>query len=176
MKEISGKCVRLQLIEDEDIEFIVDLRNNHKHRTNLDSIILTYDGQKVWMKEYKKREKLKQDFYFLIKDLITDEKIGLIRVYDIQEDSSFEQGSLILKEGLNPKYILEVFILIYKFAFDELRLNTGRLRVKTKNKVGNRFHESYGAKLYLENQEIKYYNLKKEVIKNLEKILIMFGG
>ncbi len=176
MKNILGKNVKLQLVEDEDIEFIVELRNNHKHRTNLDSIMLTFDGQKAWIKEYKKREKLKQDFYFLVKDLITDEKIGLIRVYDIQEDSSFEQGSLILKEGLNPKYILEVFILVYKFAFDKLGLNTGRLRVKIKNKVGNKFHESYGAKLYLQDQEIKYYNLKKEVIKNLEKILKMFGG
>lgn len=176
MIQILGKNINLKLVLDEDIDFIIDIRNGHKNKGNLSNSALTFIEQKKWLDDYKKREEIGKDFYFLINDAITNEKIGLIRVYDILDDRSFEQGSLILKEGLNPKYILEVFILIYRFAFEQLNLLTGRLRVKIKNKVGNKFHKSYGAKMYYEDEELKYYEVKTEVIENLEKIFSRFGG
>ena len=47
MKGILGKSIRLKLIEDKDIKFMVELINSHKYKTNLNSIMLTYGRQKV---------------------------------------------------------------------------------------------------------------------------------
>lgn len=175
MYNLEGKFVKFQLVQEEDIEFIVKIRNNHKHKRNLGVSASNYEEQRKWLVEYKKREKNGEDFYFLIKDKKTDEKIGLVRVYDIQEDNSFEQGSLVLKEGYSSNYILEVLLLSYRFAFGTLGLEKGRLRVKLENKVGNKFHKNYGAILYKQDNELKYYHFGNEVLDNLEKILLIYG-
>ena len=75
MYNLEGKYVKFQLVQEEDIEFIVEIRNNHKHKRNLGVSASNYEEQRKWLVEYKKREKNGEDFYFLIKDKKTDEKI-----------------------------------------------------------------------------------------------------
>ena len=173
MEKIQSKNIFLKLVDENDINFILNIRHNHKHKVNLGETVLTYEEQKKWLEEYKIREELKLDFYYVIL-LKNKERIGLIRIYDIK-NNSFEQGSLVIKEGQPINIILEALKIIYEYAFNCLNLNEGRLRVKKINKVGNNFHKNYGARLYKEDKEMNYYNFDSNCIKKIDEILSLIG-
>lgn len=175
MEKIEGKNIKLELVTNEDIDFILNIRHNHKHKKNLGKTVLTHEEQRKWLNEYKKREKEKKDFYYVISLKNENrEKVGLIRVYDIV-DNTFEQGSLVIKEGQPINVILETLKLIYTFAFEDMKFIEGRLRVKKINKVGNKFHKNYGAILYKEDEEMNYYKVYSECIVKINNILEMIG-
>lgn len=173
MKKITGKYVDLRLVMLEDSKFIVDLRNGHKNKKNLGNSVKDYGKQREWLLDYKKREDKNEDFYYVIENK-NKEKIGLVRIYDIQ-NSSFELGSLVIVEGMEPKIVIETLIMAYTFGFKDLGLTEGRLRVKKENKVGNKFHKNYHAVLYKEDLEFNYYSLKKEAVKKLENFLTLLS-
>lgn len=173
-KAIIGKNITFKLVTDEDINFIIDIRNNHVHKNNLAPSAKTYEEQKKWLDNYRIREKENKDFYFVVYDNKTNDKVGLIRLYDIY-DSSFEQGSLIIKEGTAANIVLETLKLVYEFGFNTLNLKEGRLRVKKANKVGNKFHKTYGAVFYKEDEELNYYKCDSKVVENIANILKMLG-
>lgn len=174
MKEIKGKNITFKLVTDDDINFIIDIRNNHKHKNNLAGSAQTYEEQKKWLIDYKIREEKNEDFYFVVYLNKTNTKVGLIRLYDIRNES-FEQGSLVIKEETPINIVLEVLKMIYEFGFKTLKLKEGRLRVKKINKVGNKFHKNYGAEFYKEDEELNYYKCDSKVIENISNILKMLG-
>ena len=169
MTEINGKHVNLRIVELEDSKFIVDLRNGHKNKKNLGNSVKDYEKQKEWLLDYKIRENRKEDFYYVI-ETQDKEKIGLVRIYDIK-DNSFELGSLVIMEGKEPKFVLETLLLAYTFGFKSLGLEIGRLRVKKENKVGNKFHKNYDAVIDEEDLEFNYYNVTKKSLEKLEYFL-----
>lgn len=173
-KIIIGKNITFKLVTDNDINFIIDIRNNHKHKNNLGVSVQTYKEQKKWLDNYRIREKENKDFYFVVYDNETEERIGLIRLYDIY-NNSFEQGSLVIKQGVSANRVLETLKLIYEFGFNTLNLKEGRLRVKKSNKVGNKFHKTYGAIFYKADDELNYYKCDSKVIENIANILKLLG-
>lgn len=67
MREVYmvGKNIDLYLVEIEDADFILNLRSKRgKYLTQIDCEDV--NRQKEWIKGYKKREKIKEEFYFLI--------------------------------------------------------------------------------------------------------------
>ena len=63
-KIITGKNISLRLVNIEDAEFIVNLRT--KKGEFLSTTSPDISKQKEWLLLYKEREKLKEEFYFII--------------------------------------------------------------------------------------------------------------
>lgn len=170
---LESENLILELVDYNDINFILEIRQNHRHKKNLGKTVSTYKEQKEWLESYKKREKEGKDYYFKVKDR-KENRIGLIRVYNIKQ-KSFEQGSLVLKEGLPANTILELLKLVYNFGFNTLEKENCIIRVKKINKVGNRFHKNYGAKKYKEDEELNYYSFNYNCIEKIDNLLKMIG-
>ena len=79
-------------VEEFDAQFILDLRTKEKAKY-LSKTDNNLDNQINWIKNYKNREKDGKEFYFVIENK-ENEKIGLVRAYNIK-DNSATSGSLM---------------------------------------------------------------------------------
>ena len=93
---IYGKNINMRTVTTEDAEFIYNMRQNQNKTKYLSKVTGTVESQKEWIKNYKQREEEKKEFYFLIESK-DKEKLGLVRMYDFQ-DESFCWGSWLIKE------------------------------------------------------------------------------
>lgn len=103
-----------RLVKEEDAEFIIKLRTDPKlsrflHKTDPD-----IDGQKKWIREYKKREEAGTEYYFIFyKDGMP---IGLYRLYKIDEEK-FISGSWIFSSNAPFGSAFIAQIILREIAF-----------------------------------------------------------
>ena len=125
-----GKNINFRLVEIEDAEFILNLRLKKGEFLSTTNPNLT--EQENWIKSYKKREELKEEYYFIIENK-NGMRAGTIRLYDFR-DNSFCWGSWILESG-SPYYIsIESVLKIYEFAFIKLGFTNSYFEVRKKIK------------------------------------------
>mgnify|MGYP003510103375 CR=1 FL=1 len=124
----------LRLVNVDDAEFILSLRQNQNLNQFLSAVSPDIQMQRDWIISYKLREEQGLDYYFIVMDK-RFEDVGMVRVYDINyENKSFTWGSWVLSEN-RPKYTaLDSMILSYDFAFNELGLDLCQFKVHTANK------------------------------------------
>lgn len=152
--EIKGVHLGLKFVESEDAEFILKLRmSKGKFLSKTENDI---EKQKIWIENYKKREKENVEFYFVIFDIIKNEKIGVVRLYNFIE-KSFEWGSWIIKEGAPGYSALESALLIYEYAFFQKKFKQSHFEVRKENTKVISFHEKFGAKKVRETDLDSYY-------------------
>ena len=113
---INGKNINLRTVTEEDAEFIYTMRQNKDKTKYLSKVIGTVESQKEWIKNYKQREENKKEFYFVIESK-DKEKLGLVRMYDFQDDS-FCWGSWLIKEDAPKTTAIESALQIYEFVFE----------------------------------------------------------
>jgi RimJ/RimL family protein N-acetyltransferase len=154
---ISGKNLYLKYIGIEDAQFVLKLRLNKTLNQFISRTDNDINGQIEWIKNYKKRELEKLEHYFLICNRSDNQKMGVVRVYNI-ENNTLEWGSWIIKrQYVNPMCALESILLIYKFIFENLDRTRLHFEVRKHNKAVNMFHEKYGAKVTSEDELNIYY-------------------
>ena len=83
---IEGKNTNLRLVEIEDAEFILNLRLDQTKSRYISKVENDLTKQINWLKDYKKRESEKKEYYFIIEDKV-HEKYGVVRLYDFIDDS-----------------------------------------------------------------------------------------
>ena len=93
--------VYFRLVEIEDAEFIHSLRNNEKLSRYINPTSKDLTEQIKWLKKYKLREKKGEDFYILCLESDKGSKLGLNRLYDINDDY-FEIGSWVFSPDAGP--------------------------------------------------------------------------
>lgn len=159
---ISGYSYRLRPVELEDAQFIVDTRlEDEKKSQYVHKISPNVNLQIDWLKNYFERE---GDYYFIVENLFTKEKEGLISIYDVNGDVA-EWGRWVFKRG--SLGALESVYLIYKVAFEKLGLSELYTRTIENNASVVNFHKSIDAKLrkVLQNEvelEGKKYNIVEQ--------------
>jgi RimJ/RimL family protein N-acetyltransferase len=159
---VSSKNIKLVLVEEKDAQDILDLRNNGKLNMYISTTDINVEKQKEWIREYKKREKNGEEYYFAIQKHDGD-ILGYVRVYDINEkNKSFTWGSWIMKEDKPVSSALETAILIYEFAFSNLNMEKSLFEVMKDNGKVISFHKKFGAKKISEDKEFEYFILEKE--------------
>ena len=138
---ISGFGYRLRPVQDEDAEFIRDLRcdpslNGFLHATNSN-----IQDQLDWLSIYYLRS---NDYYFMVERIDTSAREGLISLYDVEAEGlkQGEWGRWILKSG--SLAAVESVFLIYKFAFEILHLDAVYCRTVAVNARVVSFHDSCG--------------------------------
>lgn len=154
MQLVRGKYVKLRLVELEDAQFIVSLRNYAKSQKFLSSTSTSIEAQEQWMRDYKLREKQGIEFYYMIQ-LHDDTLVGLIRLYDLKADI-FSGGSWIIAPGYPHHIAVETVLLLYDLCFDQLGYEKILLQVVKENQSVIRFHKRFGAIVDHEDEKCVY--------------------
>lgn len=131
---------RLRPVTLDDAQFIIDTRlEDDKKSKFLHPISFDVEKQKEWIQKYFVRA---GDYYFVVENIFTGESEGLISIYDIHDNKGelgrwvFKRSSLGANEGVN---------LLYKFAFQVLKLSEVYIRTIADNVSCVNFHKNYKA-------------------------------
>ena len=136
---IAGRAYRLRPIEESDADYIVQLRAN---RPFLNAGATTTDEQRAWLGCYFER---KHDFYFVIEASRDGAREGLVALYDVDVSArTGEWGRWVLRNGSNAA--VESALLVYRCAFERLRLDNVRCRTLCDNVKVVAFHDSCGLR------------------------------
>ena len=156
---ICGKNINLRTVEIEDAEFIFSMRQNQNKTKYLSTVTGTVESQKEWIENYKQREEDKKEFYFVIESK-DEEKLGLVRMYDFQ-DESFCWGSWLIKEDAPKTTAIESALQIYEFGFYNLGFEKSHFDVRKGNDKVIAFHKRFGAKIINEDELDYFFNFEK---------------
>jgi RimJ/RimL family protein N-acetyltransferase len=137
------KDVSLELVEKNDAEFVLSLRTDSELNSYVSSVTPSLCEQEKWITNYKEREKIRTEFYFLVKN-IDGKKIGTIRIYDLQP-GIFCWGSWMVRSRGNVKAPFSSVLSMYEFAFYELGFEKCRFDVRNENSMVISFHKNMGA-------------------------------
>ena len=167
---IYGKNINMRTVTTEDAEFIYNMRQNQNKTKYLSKVTGTVESQKEWIKNYKQREEEKKEFYFVIESK-DKRKLGLVRMYDFQ-DNSFCWGSWLIKEDAPKSTAIESALQIYEFGFYSLGFEKSHFDVRKGNDKVIAFHQRFGAKIVDEDELDYFFNFEKsdyEIIKEKYK-------
>lgn len=167
---LSGKNINLRTVEIEDAEFIFFMRQNESKTKFLSKVSGTVESQKEWILNYKARENQKTEFYFIIESK-KSERLGLIRMYDFQ-NNSFCWGSWLIKEDAPKSTAIESALQIYELGFYSLGFKKSHFDVRKGNDKVIAFHQRFGARIVKENELDYFFNFEKsdyEIIKEKYK-------
>lgn len=163
---IEGRRINLRLVEIEDAEFLLSLRldpNKSRHISQVDGDL---EKQVKWLTDYKVREELNSEYYFIIEDK-NKKQFGCVRLYDFIEDS-FCWGSWILKDGSPSFMAVESALQVYEFAFYNLKFNKCHFDVRKENASVVAFHERFGAKKISDDNLNFYFTYSKDDYENIK--------
>lgn len=162
---IDGFLYRLREVNLSDARFIVNLRNNEDLNRYINTTSDSLELQQVWLKDYFKRS---NDYYFIVENINSLEREGLISLYDINIiNNEGEWGRWIIKPGSISS--IESAFLIYKFGFEHMKLQRIYCRTIAENSNVINFHDGYGAnrvrkhKNYLNKNGTFYTAIEHEI-------------
>jgi RimJ/RimL family protein N-acetyltransferase len=135
---VPGHAFRIRPVASSDASYIVDLRA--RSAVFLNRGAANADEQLTWLERYFDRP---GDYYFVVETIEGKRREGLIALYDVRwPDATAEWGRWVLEEGSNAA--VESALLVYRFAFDRLRLASVRCRTLAANAKVIAFHDSCG--------------------------------
>jgi hypothetical protein len=154
--------LKFRLVTENDAAFILGLRTNplkSKHISPTDNDV---DKQKVWIREYKKREEAGDEFYFVITDEDSMD-FATYRIYN-KTESTIEVGSFIsIPSYKKPVNVVKVDIIMKTFVFDELGYNSLCFEVRKENTSVIEYHKKYHPKIIGEDNLNLYFLLEKDI-------------
>jgi RimJ/RimL family protein N-acetyltransferase len=135
---IPGHAFRLRPVREADAAYIVALRSRAGAFLNRGAP--SEDTQLQWLARYFDRA---GDYYFVVESANGWRREGLVGVYDVRASARIaEWGRWLLEPGSNAA--VESALLIYRCAFDRLRLERVRCRTLSANAAAVAFHDSCG--------------------------------
>ena len=135
---LAGHAFRLRPVAEADARFIVALRARAGDFLNRGAG--TVEAQLAWLARYFERD---DDFCFVVETLDGARREGLVGVYDVRRPGqTAEWGRWVLRAGSNAA--VESALLVYRCAFDALRLASVRCRTLVANGSVVAFHDSCG--------------------------------
>lgn len=165
---LESKTIGLRLVNIDDATFICSLRNNPTLNRHISKTTSDVEMQEEWIRQYKKRESKQQEYYFIIYRKDTNEPIGTVRLYDFISDiNSFCWGSWILNNNKTRYSAIESALLVYKFAFEELKFKQSHFDVRKDNLGVHKFHIRLGAIQTHSNDLDNFYIFKSSTYSNI---------
>lgn len=137
-KIIEGKLLYFRPVSLEDAEYILQLRLDPAINQFLNKVDNSLEKQKAWISQQVERD---NDYYFVIEDR-QNEPVGLISLYGINRGAG-EFGRWICTGS--ALHSLESAILIHKFGFESLGLESIYTNTVVENKKVVTFHKRFGA-------------------------------
>lgn len=120
-EDFHGKKYGLsyRLVNEDDAQFIVDLRTNPERSRYIGVTDDSVDNQRQWIKEYKIREKDGLDYYFIYS--YGTIFAGVNRIYEI-DDNHFIHGSWVFSDKVPPFCSLAAALIAREIAYETLGL------------------------------------------------------
>lgn len=154
------KNTNLTLVETDDAEFILSLRNNDRLNRYVSQVSSDLNAQKKWIIDYKTREEIRAEFYFIVRDL-NNHPFGTVRIYDFR-NGSFCWGSWMIAPESPRKLAIESALSVYEFAFYTLKFDKSHFDVRNNNQKVIDFHKRMGASILYENELDTFFIYTKE--------------
>lgn len=132
----------VRFVEPSDAEFICNLRSDQTLNRHISATSSDVDAQRCWIDEYKKREAVGNEFYFVIRHQEKD--YGVVRMYDFK-DNSFSWGSWIILPSRPNGLVTYSAVMIYEMGFDVLGFDQSHFDVRVENEKVINFHLRSGA-------------------------------
>lgn len=148
---LRTKHTSFRFAKPEDADFIYSLRVDERLNEFISKVQGGVEVQRRWLQEYKLRETLEQEYYFIIMRNDNDQPVGTLRLYGITDDKQFCWGSWVLNENKTRTSALESAFLLYKFAFEVKGLSKSYFQVDKNNIRVISFHEKLGATFLFED-------------------------
>lgn len=172
--EIKFFDLQLRTVNEEDAEFILELRTDDKRKRFISATDISIQNQKKWIDSYKSRESSKEEYYFIAKDN-EGEDFGLYRVYKI-ESGLPEIGSWIIKPNYSKvSNTIKLDIGIKDFVLNKLNFNKLQFEVRKKNFSVYKYHQLFGA-IQTNEDDLNYYFIltREKFNENKNKLLNKF--
>jgi hypothetical protein len=155
---VQGRNIYLRAATPEDGAFVFEMRSHAAKSRYLNQIQGTVADQEAFLaKAYADPHQ----FYFVICSQ-EHERLGLVRIYDLQGDS-FCWGSWLIKEGAPVTTAIESALLVYQFGLEQ-----GFTRSHFDVRVGNdsviNFHQRFGAVETSRTEKDIYFSISQEAI------------
>lgn len=162
-----------RLVQEDDADFIMGLRNNPKLNRHLSATSASVDDQIQWIRGYKTRELAGEEYYLIF--LENSARRGLYRLYHINS-VSFTIGSWLFDTCENRALPIMSDMLIGDVGFYDLNRDVMLFEVRKDNKKVIRYHAMKKPLFYNEDALHNYYLITKvewEAVK--ERIRSFFG-
>jgi len=138
---IEGYSYLLSPVTTEDAQFIVETRLEDAERNKfIHAISPDVSLQVDWINKYYE---VPNDYYFVVRNKLTNRKEGLISLYNIK-DKKAEWGRWVIKKDSLAS--VESFYLICRMAFEQLNLDEIFSMTIVDNTGVVAFHDSVNAK------------------------------
>lgn len=165
VNRIPGTTVDLRLVAVEDAEFILSLRLEPAINRFMSPVRNDVGAQARWIEEYLERNLLGLEYYFIIESK-QGEKLGTVRMYDIESDR-FTWGSWMVRPGSPKGTGTEGAMLMYRFAFYQLNLSLGSFYV-SKGNPSLECHKRMGAQIVQETESEVLYEIRKSDFESID--------
>ena len=168
-----------RFVNEKDAEFIIKLRTNPVLSRFLHATDSDVEKQKDWIRGYKERERIGEDYYFIFfKDNVP---VGLNRIYSIH-GTTFTTGSWLFSPDAPYECSIAASIMIRELAFEEMgfELEDGYDGVHVDNKQVYKFNKLIGLKetRRYQNEDGEFISMqmtKEDFEKNKVKLLKYIG-
>lgn len=155
--------LKARFVVEDDAKFIVKLRTDDSLSRYIHSTDNNIDKQKEWLKDYKIRESLGQEYYFIF--YCNEIPVGLERIYNMTDDT-FTHGSLVFSPDSPIGSSVKADIITREVGFSVLNKKTNLFDVSKGNNGVIAYHKRYKPVTISEDDESYHYSLSKE---NFEK-------
>ena len=148
-----------RLVEPSDAPFILSLRTDEKLAKHLSKTSINLQDQIAWINSYKTREKKGDEYYFIFETL-TNERIGLVRLYDFS-GTNYNCGSWLIKQGIDDFAAIKADLFISDFALNVLKLEECLFDVRKQNKKVLRYHKMFSTQIGEDQENIFFHSDRK---------------
>ena len=142
---VSGHRLAIRLVEPSDATFIHGLRTDPAFNRHLSVVTGDVTDQRTWIEDYKVREAAGREFYYIFERLDNGEACGVVRLYDIAQDS-FTWGSWIMANNKPAKGALESALLSFEIGFEKLVRPLALIDVRRDNVHALAFYQRLGMR------------------------------
>lgn len=160
MEVINRYGITLRLVEEEDAEFIFQLRTDSRLNKFISYTSPKIADQIKWLQYYKIRELEGLEYYYIAQDHIGN-KYGTIRLYNF-DDKSFEIGSWLFHSDAPIGMAVKAHFIGFETGFEVLKAEYCRFEIRKKNKAVLRYMHDFKTTLVNEDELNYYFTLSKE--------------
>ncbi len=169
--ERYGLSVRL--VNEADSEFIVSLRTDSQRGQFLGDTDESIEKQRVWIQDYKKRERAGHEYYFIFEKPL-GERLGVSRIYDIKEET-FTTGSWVFRKDAPFGAAFLGDIICHEIAFELFPDSVNLHDVRKANTGVRKYADEFHPKLLFETAFTQYYmNTRENYLKHKDAYLAKF--
>lgn len=158
--EINRYGISLRLVEIDDAEFIVSIRNDEQKKRFISPSCTNIESQRAWLQDYKTREHEDKEYYFIASE--NGVPFATYRGHPITE-KIVTGGSWVTKPGYS-KWLnsIKVDILMKELVFTEWGFEEARFDVRKENKSVVKYHMLFNPAVIDETDLDIYFSLSKQ--------------